>query len=150
MNNVFFKRVRRKLITIINIPVNYIRAKRFLKYAISIKQDNEILIVLSDLIGDTVYALAYLDELKRNNPEKLISVIGGIKQEKLLKGYSQIDRLILLENGKVYRELKEFMTNNKFSEIGLKKNVINGIPYFYKNCYKSKNPDILYQLKTYI
>ena len=149
MNKVFVKRVKRKLKTIIETPYRKIKVKNFLQYISAQKRDDEILIVLSPLIGDTCYALAFLREIKKKRTDKSICVAGIKKQQGLLDLYPDIDRIIVLDE-KMGKDAELFTFDGKYSEMYLGKDIVNGNAFFYPACYSANNPDIMFQLRTYI
>ena len=147
---VFWKRVQRKVRFIVRRPGDYFKAKEILKNTILRKGEDRIVIFLTDLIGDTVYGLAYLKALQDKNPNKRICVVGSRKQKELLESYGEIDELILLEDGSSYDKVGAYMRNNKYSEEGLKNDIFSTVVLYYKNCSCAPNPDGLYQLRTHI
>lgn len=149
MNKVLIKRIRRKLKTIIEMPYRKIRIRRFLHDISTQKREDEILIILSPLIGDTCYALSFLSEIKKKRIGKKICVVGVEKQKSLLSLYPDIDRIIMLDE-KMGNAAELFTFDGKYSERYLEKDIINGNAFFYPACYKSINPDIMYQLRTHI
>ena len=71
------------------------------------------MIVTSPLIGDTMYALAFLDALKNKYNDKKIVVTASFKQKKLLLLFPQIDRKYFISDKKLLRQLDEFYWNNR-------------------------------------
>lgn len=149
MINAIAKRIVRKIRTIVSTPYRKIRVRRFLAYVSSMKKENEIIIVLSPLIGDTCYALSFISELKKKHTEETICVTCVKRQKPLLSLYPEIDRIIILDQ-EMGKSAELFTFDNKYSEEYLSKNIINGNAFFYKKCYEADNPDIMYQLRTHI
>lgn len=149
-NRKFAGRVYRKLKRICAAPRKFIQAWIMLHTIIRRKSDDEFIIILSDLIGDTVYALAYLTALHECYPEKKIIVVGNRRLRRFLESYRGIDQLVLLDEGKWLDRKNASMQNSRISEAGLKYGIFNSNPHYYKKCYSAPNPETLYQLKTHI
>lgn len=115
------------------------------------KGKDEKLLVLTDLIGDSVYGLSYVEEIKKKYSDKRIVVIGNEKYSKLIRSYNGIDRFVLLP-GRQGRYLKigAFLRCTWLSYIALKEDIINTDPYLYKDLRKKTNNDAFYLLKTQI
>ena len=152
INHVLVKRVKRKLKSVIGYPMTSIKAEKALNKLAQLKKDNELIIILTGAIGDSVYALAFLDAIKNQNKEKKIVVYGHSKWKDLLKSYTSIDRIEYIDSSDSDEigDIKAIYGNNRVSEKGKELGIINGNAFYYKKCYSAANPDIMYQLRTYI
>lgn len=147
--------IKRKISNIkrrISTPINTLIGLRVLKKIVSRKLDEDLVIILSNSLGDQIYGLAYVDEIKLKNPNKSIVVISSKKFSYFLKNYVGIDKLL-------YKEDLDFLTNDEIdsyicssyaSEKGLKYDIYNATVAFYKKCYNANNPDLLYQLRSHV
>lgn len=142
--NSLFRRVKR--------PIHYLNGMKWLSEMRKEIPTNTICLICTNLLGDTIYGLAYVDEVKRKYPDHKIWVICAKKNAYFLKNYKSVDRMVyfsdLSESNR--KGLVEFIWSSKASETGLKENIINTTTCFYRQCYNAENPDSLYQLRTHI
>lgn len=152
MDKVLLKRIKRKLNSILHKPINEIKANAAIENINQIKNENEIIIILTGAIGDSVYALAFVDALKVKKPEIKIVVYGYTKWKELYSSYSSIDAVKFIDSPELRKlgDIRAIYGSDKASEKGRKLGIINGNAFYYKKCYLATNPDIMYQLKTYI
>ena len=145
-------RAKRKIKSIAGIPLNYIKGRRSVEYVLQNKKENEISIICTPLIGDTVYALSCLDALKTKNPEARIHVYSYQKFSNLLSEYRAIDAITFIDKpgNEMLQGLDQFLHFNGLCEWAKDRGVISANPFYYKKCYNADNPDCLYQMKTHI
>ena len=152
VDKVFLKRIKRKLNSILHKPFKEIKAKAAIENIYRKKEEDEIIIILTGAIGDSVYALAFTDELRKKAPEKKIVVYGYTKWKELYNSYSSIDEVKYIDSSELMElgDIRAIYGSNRASEKGRKIGIINGNAFYYKKCYQATNPDIIYQLRTYI
>lgn len=142
-----FRKMKKIFIT---NPYEFIQAEMFFHTIKRKMDDNDFIIILSDLIGDIVYGLSYLTAIHNTYPDEKVIIIGNKKQKKLVESYRGIDKLILLEPGKWLNRKNAFMHSSIVSEKGLKNKIYNSNPFFIRKCYKANQSDTLYQLKKHV
>ena len=150
IDKVYLKRIKRKLKNIIHIPSRRILAESLLKETIRQKREDDIIIYLTNLIGDTVYGLAYLTAIHMTYPEKRIVVVGNLKLKNLIESYQGIDKAVYIEEKKDLKKIGSFISDNHVSERAIQHWVYNSNPFYFKKCSDADNPDSLYQLKKHI
>lgn len=147
IGKIFWLRARRKLLTLLYKPIKNIYAMIFLKRILKRKKQNEVVIPLATQLGDSIYGVAFIDAFKQKYPDKFVVVIGQKKYENIFRSYASIDKLILINSPKQYKYIDAYIRAPYISGKGLKYGVIPTIPLFYKNIFKEKNIDTLYQLR---
>jgi hypothetical protein len=114
--------------------------------------ENTLIIILTNLLGDSIYGLAYIDEVKKKYPGYKITVIGAKKYAYFLKNYVGIDELVFTDDmvSATRKRITSMICSSSVSERALKYGIYNVTTCFYDVCYNAINPDSLYQLKTHI
>jgi len=131
MISVFLARLKRKVSSVLSAPKRYANGKKALQYLRSLKTETNTVIVLTTLIGDSIYGLSVLDAYKEKTG-KQITVVGNEKLAYVLQSYASIDRLILLPaKDEKYKLIKDFLRSPKLSNSALHEGIINANPYLY-------------------
>ena len=148
----FYSRVTRKLKSIMGSPFNYFRGRRSVEYVLNTKEENELCIICTPLIGDTVYSLSCLDAIKHKTPDKMIHVYSYQKFSKLLDEYKTIDNITYIDQpgNEVLLGLDMFLHFDGLCEWAKSQGVVSANPFYYKKCYNAENPDCLFQMQTHI
>lgn len=105
-----------------------------------LKRKSDIIILLHEYIGDQLYGLSFLDDLKASYPKSRIIVFTSDTNAELINSFSQIDKAYLMKKKSIRcRAIKCIIRSSKISRSGLKHKVFNATPYWYPNLRTNNN-----------
>lgn len=112
------------------------------------RKENSLFIVLTPLIGDTIYGMAYIEEIKKKNPQKKIIVVGSKKLEGIISTYPCVDEFRLIDTKRHgYDPISLYLWSSEKANEGLRVGIYNSMPLFYANLKDKQDPDILKLLR---
>lgn len=128
--------------------VRYIEARLFFRRMLKSKRDDEVYLILGGAIGDNVYGLAYLDELRKKLPDKKFIAFSTKLNSNILKTYKGIDDVNL--SGEVHGNLCKLLHSGMslhvlwhYSEL----NLFVPIPFYYDDVRRSSRKANLFNLR---
>ncbi len=149
------KKVVKKIGSIIYKPFKYLKGKKFLNIVIKNKKDDEIYVFLSDLIGDFVIGMSCIEYFIDAHKDKKVILV---TQRDIFSWYPQLNgKCQQYKYDDFYQKYKldndgrcAFMQNSRLSNLGLKHNILNTVPCFFKECLNAEVPWGLVQTRKYI
>lgn len=120
-------------------------------YLLTKKENNDIVIVLTPLIGDSVYGMSCMDAIVKTYPDYNILVIGNERYESFLSEYNGINKMLYLNaKSKRYYLIRCFLRSEILSQYCLNRGIVNANPWLYRKMRESENSDAFIQLRTNI
>lgn len=113
--NVLLLKIKHKLDVYINLLFSYKKAKQVLDKIINMKENDKVIFLLRNHIGDICYGMASLDAYRRENPGKKVVVIGSDNYSKLINSYKNIDKIVLFPPDN--QEYKRMLIFSQFSSL---------------------------------
>ncbi len=128
--------------------VRYVMARFFFGGMLKAKKDNEVYLLLGGAIGDNVYGLAYLDELRKKFPDKKITAFSTPLNSRILSTYREIDDVNLSDE--VHENLCKLLHPGMPANVLWQYSAFNmfiPIPAFYSDVWKSSRKATLFNMR---
>ena len=137
MNKVLIKRIIRKIRREIYAPIRFKTGIDVYRKLKTNKRSDSATVVLTHLIGDSIYGLSCIENIKKKYG--FVYVIGNEKYKDIFDSYGCIDELILINDKSEYDKIECFLNSPFLSRRAKKYKIFNTNPCIY--------PELLYGCK---
>lgn len=120
---------------------------RLYKNILQKKSQDSTIVFTGPGLGDTLYAMAYINDYQRIHPGRKIIIIAPLSTHEIINSYGGGQVTYYLKRTQ-YNRLRSFYWNATLSQKGIGDCIFNTLTPFYRA--ECDNPENLYQLRTHV